>query len=120
MASSNLLDKLNAMFTDAGLVKVNISDSGMTQSTPTDLSATTVSSNTPEQVCAENLERTYFFFQALHPTAVFKLSFTGPTNSYSKIIQPYQTYENPPHFCPTGPIYIEADTSGADYHAEEA
>ncbi len=87
----------------------------------TDRSGAITSGGTAQQVAAANASRRYFLFQNNSDTDCWiNFGVTAVASQPSIKIVAGGSYENPPHFCPTGLISVIGGTTGKTFTAEEA
>lgn len=89
--------------------------------TPTDGSGTITLGGTAQQVFAANVNRRYFVFQNNSDIDYWINWGVAAVASQPSIqIVAGGSYENPPHFCPTGTISVIGATTGKPFTAKEA
>lgn len=87
----------------------------------TDRSGTIAASGVAQPAATTNTARTYLFFQNVSAgdlwVSVTAAAVPGSTSMY---LPAGASYENPPHFCPTGTVSVWGTTVGQAYTCKEA
>jgi len=93
-----------------------------TAATSTDRSGTITTGGTAQQAAAANATRKYLFIQnpsGSGGTLWFSTLATAVAASPSIELPAGASYENPPHFCPTGAVSVIHGTTNAKYTVRE-
>ncbi|MEI8166445.1 MAG: hypothetical protein WCG26_08700 [Chloroflexales bacterium] len=87
--------------------------------TPTDRSGTVTTGGQAQVLLPANAARRWLYIQNTS-AGILYLSFTGTASLSGIQLAPGASYENPPHFCPTGAISIYGAASAQTFAAMEA
>lgn len=88
---------------------------------PTDRSGTIAAGGTSQQVAAALSTRKWLVVQNLSAEDLYLNFGTAAVQTQPSIrLAPGGSYENPPHFCPSGTINIIGATTGSVFTAKEA
>ncbi|KPV49029.1 hypothetical protein SE17_34895, partial [Kouleothrix aurantiaca] len=91
------------------------------QGTPTDRPSTLTTGGTAQQLAAANSSRKYLLVQN-QSSGFLYICFTGTATQTQTSIRlaPGDSYENPPHYCPTSAVSVIGATTGQAFHSVEA
>jgi len=115
------------LHTDVGGVPTPVSTANPLTTAPisgalTDKSGTITTGGTAQTAAAANTSRKYLFIENPYTateTLWFSTVAAAVADSPSIALQPGDTWENPPHFCPTGAVSVIAATTGHKWTARE-
>lgn len=119
MAVTPTVDLENGKFDNAGNVKVATT---ATSGSLTDRSGSVTTGGTAQNAAAALTTRKYLYLENPYTateTLWFSTTATAVADSPSIALQPGDTWENPPHFCPTGAVSVIAATTGHKWTARE-
>ena len=92
-----------------------------TSTAPTNGSGSITTGGTAQNALSANSGRKYLFIQNVSTGDLWFSSIATAVQDQPSIrLRPGDSYENPPHFCPTGAISVIGATTGQKFTAREA